>query len=140
MHPIISLCLIRPSHWTTTSRRKRTAKGSSATARTMWNHTTKSTTHLKAVDMAARTCMGAILAKGMVVTSMAISTIEDSGEITPMVITMDTKVSTAITQRPRGIFHRSLISNAKRLDIMPTAAQITSPLSLPSPIHFRKAK
>jgi hypothetical protein len=84
--------------------------------------------------------MGAILAKGMVVTSMAISTMEDSGEITTMVITMDTKVSTATTQRPRGIFHRSLVSNAKRLDIMPIAAQITSPLSLPSPIHFKKAK
>jgi hypothetical protein len=92
MHPTISLYLIRPSHWRTTSGRKRTAKGSSATARTMWNHTTRSTTHLKAVDMAVHTSMGAISAKGMVVTSMAIRTMEDSGEITPVVIAMDTNV------------------------------------------------
>jgi hypothetical protein len=106
----------------------------------MWNHSTRSTTHLKAVDMAVRTSMGAISAKGMVVTSMDISTMEDLRETTPMVITMDTKVSTATTQRPRGIFHRSLVSNARRLVIMLTAAQKTSPLSLPSPIHFRKGK
>jgi hypothetical protein len=84
--------------------------------------------------------MGAISAKGMVVTSMAIDTMENSREATPMVITMDTKVSTATTQRPSGIFHRSLSSSARRLVIMPTAAQKTSPLSLPSPIHSRKVR
>jgi hypothetical protein len=84
--------------------------------------------------------MGAISAKGMVVTSLAIDIMEDSRETTSMVITMDTKVSTAITQRPRGIFHRSPASSARRLDIMLTAAQKTSPMSLPSPIHFRKVR
>jgi hypothetical protein len=74
----------------------------------------------------------------MVITSMLTGTMEGLRETTPMVITMDTKVSTATSQRPRGIFHRSLVSNARRLVIMLTAAQKTSPLSLPSPIHFRK--
>jgi hypothetical protein len=114
--------LIRPSHWTTTSGRKRTAKGSSATARTMWNHTTRTTSHLKAVDMAVRTSMGAISAKGMVVTSMAISIMEDSGEITPVVIAMDTMVSIAITQKQKRTSLTSLVSSAKRLDTLPTIA------------------
>jgi hypothetical protein len=134
--------LIRPSHWITTSGRKRTAKGSSAIARLMWNHSTRSTIHLKAVDMVVRTSMGAISAKEMVVTSMAISTMEDSRETISMairmVITMGTMDSTTTTQRPRRISHMSLASSARRLDIMLAAAQRTSPLSLPSPIHFRK--
>jgi hypothetical protein len=86
--------------------------------------------------------MGAILAREMVVTSMAISTMEDSRETIStaitMVITMRTMDNTATTQKPRRISHRSLASSAKRMDIMLTAAQRTSPLCLPSPIHFRK--
>jgi hypothetical protein len=55
-----------------------------------------------------------------------------------MVITMGTMDSTTTTQRPRRISHMSLASSARRLDIMLAAAQRTCPLSLPSPIHFRK--
>jgi hypothetical protein len=136
--------LIRPSHWTTTSGTKRTAKGSSAVGRLMWNHSTGSTIHLRAVDMVVRTSMGAISAREMVVTSMAISTMEDSRETIStaitMVITMGTMDSTATTQKLRRISHRSLASSAKRLDIMPIAAQRTSPLSFLSPIHFRKER
>jgi hypothetical protein len=82
--------------------------------------------------------MEAISIKEMVVTLMSIGIMEDSREITPMVITMGTMDSTATTQKPRRISHRSLASSARRLDIMLVAARRTSPLSLPSPIHFRK--
>jgi hypothetical protein len=70
--------------------------------------------------------MEAISAKEMVVTSMAIDTMEDSRETTPMaitiVITMGTMDSTATTQKPRRISHKSLASSARRLDIMLVAA------------------
>jgi hypothetical protein len=84
--------------------------------------------------------MGAVSAKGMVVTSMAISTMEDLGEITLVVITMDTMASITTTQKPRRTSLTSPVSSARRLVIMPPAAQKTSPLSLPSPIHFRKVR
>jgi hypothetical protein len=140
MLQIISLCLIRPSLWTTTSRKKRTVKGSSVTARAMWNHSTRSTTHLRAVVMAAPTSMGVVSTKETVVTSTAISTMEDSRETAPVNITVDTMVSIATTLNPRRTSLASLASSARRLVIIPPAAQKTSPLSLPSPVHFRRAK
>jgi hypothetical protein len=79
--------------------------------------------------------MGAVLAREVVVTSMAISTMEDSREKTPMVITMD---NTATTQKPRRISHTSPVSSARRLDNLQTIALRRSPMSLPRPIHFRK--
>jgi hypothetical protein len=123
-----------------TSRKKRTIKGSSVTARAMWNHSTRSTTHLRAVDMAARTSMGVVSIKEMVVTSTVISIVEDSRETTPVDITMDTMVSIATTLNPRKTSLTSPVSSARRLVIIPPAAQKTSPLSLLSPVHFRKAK
>jgi hypothetical protein len=63
----------------------------------MWNHSTRSTIHLRAVDMVVRTNMEVVLAREAVVTSMAIGTMEDSRETTPMVITIDTMVSIATT-------------------------------------------
>jgi hypothetical protein len=110
----------RPSHWTTTSGRKRTIKGNLATARTMWNHSTRSTTHLRAVDMVVHTSMGAVSAREVVVTSMAIRTMENSRETTPMVITMDTMVSTTTTQKPRRISHTLPVSSTRRLDTLQT--------------------
>jgi hypothetical protein len=86
--------LIRLSHWITTSGRKRTARGSSATARLTLNRSTRSTIHLKTVEMVVCTGMEAISAKEMVATSTAIDPMEDSGETTPMAITMETMVST----------------------------------------------
>jgi hypothetical protein len=90
------------------------------------------------VDIAVHTSMGAISAREMVVTSMAIDTMEDSRETTPMVITMDTMVSSATTQEPRKISHTSPVSSARRLDTLQTIALRQSPMSLPSPIHYRK--
>jgi hypothetical protein len=78
----------------------------------------------------------------MVVTLMAIGTMEDSGETTPMaitmVITMEAMVSTTTTQKLRRISRRSLASSARRLDIMLIAAQRISLMNLPSPMHFGK--
>jgi hypothetical protein len=130
--------LIKLSHWITTSGRKRTARGSLAMARLTLNCSTRSTIHLNAVEMVVRTDMEAISAKEMVVTLMAIGTMEDSGETTPMAITMEAMVSTATTQKLRRISRRSLASSARRLDIMLIAAQRISLMNLPSPMHFGK--
>jgi hypothetical protein len=122
MLQIISLYLIRPSPWTTTSRKKRTKKGSSVSARAMWNHSTRSTTHLRAVDMAALTSMGIISTKEMVATLAAISIVEVSRETAPMDITVDTMVSITTTLNPRRTSLASLASSARRLVIIPPAA------------------
>jgi hypothetical protein len=115
-------------------------KGSSVTVRAMWNHSTRSTTHLRAVDMATLTSMGVISIKEMVATSTTISIVEVSRETAPMDITVDTMVSIATTLNPRRTSLASPVSSARRLVIIPPAAQKTSPLRLPSPIHFRRAK
>jgi hypothetical protein len=140
MLQIIRLYLIRPSLWTTTSRKKRTVKESSVTTRAMWNHSTRSTTHLRAVDTAALTSMGIVSTKEMVATSTAISIVEVSRETAPVDITVDTTVSIATTLNPRRTSLASLASSARRLVIIPPAARKTRPLSLPSPIHSRRAK
>jgi hypothetical protein len=137
---IISLYLIRLSLWTTTSRKRRTVKGSSVTARAMWNYSTRSTTHLRAVDLAALTSMGFVSIKEMVATSTTISIGEVSRETAPMGIMVDTMVSIATTLNPRKTSLTSPVSSERRLVIIPPAAQKTRPLSLPSPIHFRRAK
>jgi hypothetical protein len=134
--------LIKLSHWITTSGRKRTARGSLAMARLTLNCSTRSTIHLNAVEMVVRTDMEAISAKEMAVTLMAIGTMEDSEETTPMtitmVITMGTMDSTATTQKPRRISHISPISSARRLDILQTIALRRSLMNLPSLIHSRR--
>jgi hypothetical protein len=140
MLQIISLCLIRLSRWTTTSRKKRTVKGSSVIARVMWNHSTRNTTQLRAVDMATLTSMGVISAKEMVATSTTINIVEVSREATPVVIAMVIMVSIATTLNPRKTSLTSPVSSARRLVIIPPAAQKTNPLRLPSPIHFRRGK
>jgi hypothetical protein len=81
-------------------------------------------------------------AKEMVATSIAIGTMEDSGETTPMaitmVITMETMVSTVTTQKLRRISRISHASSARRMDTIPQAARRISLMNLPSPIHFRR--
>jgi hypothetical protein len=120
--------------------KKRTVKGSSVTARAMWNHSTRSTIHLRAVDMAALTSMGIVSTKEMVATSTAISIVEVSRETAPVDISVDPMVSIATTPNPRRTSLASLVSSARRMVTIPPAAQKTRPLSLPSPIHFRRAK
>jgi hypothetical protein len=122
MLQIISLCLIRLSLWTTTSRKKRTVKGSSITAKVMWNHSRRNTTHLRAVDMAARTSMGVVSIKEMVATSTAISIMEVSRETAPMDIIVDIMVSIATTLNPRRTSLASLVSSARRMVTIPPAA------------------
>jgi phosphoribosylaminoimidazole-succinocarboxamide synthase len=58
-------------------------------------------------------------------------------EIT-MVITMETMVSTATTQKLRRISRISHASSARRMDTIPQAAQRISLMNLPSPIHSRR--
>jgi hypothetical protein len=111
-------------------------------ARLILNCSTRSTIHLKVVEMVVLTGMEAISAKEIVATSMAIDTMEDSGETTPMaitvVITMETMVSTTTTQKLRRISRISHASSARRMDTIPQAAQRTSLMNLPNPIHSRR--
>jgi hypothetical protein len=81
--------------------------------------------------------------KAMVATSMATSTMEDSGETTPMVTTMGTTVTTmegmvsaASTQMARRISPTSPASSARRMGTTPTLAQRTSQMMLLNLTHF----
>jgi hypothetical protein len=80
MLPTISLCSIRPSHWITTSRRKKTVRGSLATARLTLNTPTRGTTPLEEMEMVA--------------TQMAMGTMVKTRETTPMATRMETMVTT----------------------------------------------
>jgi hypothetical protein len=139
----ISPCRIRLSPWITTSRKKRTARGSSIMARLTMGIPIRETTSLKVMEM--------------VVTPMAIGTMVETRETTPMEvmvtkmeemditmettvtrmeeieITMETMVSITITQKLRRISLISHASIARRKDIIPQTAQ-----NLPSPIHSRR--
>jgi hypothetical protein len=55
-----------------------------------------------------------------------------------MVITMETMVSTATTQKLRRISRIPHASSARRMDTIPQAAQRISLMNLPSPIHSRR--
>jgi hypothetical protein len=120
--------LIKLSLWTTTSGRKRIVRENSVVARTTLSPSTRSTTLLRAVGMEVHTGMEAT-SKAMVATSMATSTMEDSGETTPMVITMGTTdttmeemVSAVSTRMPRRISPTSHASSARRLGTTPPLA------------------
>jgi hypothetical protein len=106
--------LIRLSHWITISQRKRTARGSSAMARLTLDLPIRDTTSPKVMEM--------------VVTPMAIGTMVEIRETTPMEamvtrmekmeITMETMVSTTTTQKLRKISRISHASIARRKDII----------------------
>jgi hypothetical protein len=113
------------------------------------NHFTRNTISLRAVEMETRTGIEATSTKAMVATSMAIDTMEDSGETTPMAITMVITVGTidttmkeldnAIsTQMLRRISQTSPATSARRLDTTPTTAQRTRLMIQSSPIHSRR--
>jgi hypothetical protein len=92
----------------------------------------------------------------MVVTPMAIGTMVETRETTPMditmeamvtrmeemeitmVIKMETVVSTTTTQKLRRISRISHASSASRRDTIPQATQRISLMNLPSPIHSRR--
>jgi hypothetical protein len=92
----------------------------------------------------------------MVVTPMAIGTMVETRETTPMditmeamvtrmeemeitmVTTMETMISTTKTQKLRRISLISHASSARRRDTIPQVAQRTSLMNLPSPIHSRR--
>jgi hypothetical protein len=129
--------LIKLSLWTTISGRKRTARGNSAVARLTLSLSTRSTTSLRAVEMEIHTGMVATLTKATVATSMAIGTMEDSGETTPMAITMVTTMvimdttmeemdGAILTQLPRRISPTSHALSVRRLGTTPTLAQRTA--------------
>jgi hypothetical protein len=89
--------------------------------------------------------MEATSTKVMVETSMATGIMEDSGETTPMVITvetMDTTVeemdNTVSTRMPRRIFPVSPASSVRRHGSTPPTAQRTSQRMQPSPIRSRR--
>jgi hypothetical protein len=79
---------------------------------------------------------GGRFSKEMEATLTAISIMEVSRETAPV----DTMVSIATTLNPRRTFLASLVSSARRMVTIPPATQKTRPLSLPSPIHFRRGK
>jgi hypothetical protein len=73
--------------------------------------------------------MEATSTKAMVATLMATGTMEDSGETTPMVTTMETMGTTreemgttVSTQMPKRISPTSLGTGVRRLDTTPTTA------------------
>jgi hypothetical protein len=112
--------LIRLSHWITTSRRKRTARGSSAKERPTLNLSIRDTTSLKAMEMVVTPmAIGAMVETRetlpMDITMETMVTRMEEMEIT-MVITMETVVSTTTTQKLRRISLISHASSARRRD------------------------
>jgi hypothetical protein len=110
------------------------------------NHTEpfhKSTTPLRVVGMETLTGTDATSQREMVATSMAIGTMEDSRETTPMAITImvttmgETDI-TVSTQMPRRISPMPHASSVRRLGTTPQAAQRTRQMTQPSPIHSRR--
>jgi hypothetical protein len=142
MLPVTRLYLIKLSHWTTTSGRKRTAKGDSMEARTTLNPFTRGTTPLRVVGMGTPTSMEDTSPMAMVATSMARGTMEDSGETTPMAIIMDITMGemdiAVSTQMPRRISPTSHASSVRRLGTTPQAVHRIRQMKLPSPIHSRR--
>jgi hypothetical protein len=138
MPPIISLCLIKLSLWTTTYRRRKIAREGSMVARVILNLYTRNTIFLKAVVVVTFTNIVVTLTGEMVTIPMAIDTMEDLEETIPMVITMEIMVSTVTTQSLRRISRQSPASNARRMVIMQTHVQRRSPVKSPSPIRFRR--
>jgi hypothetical protein len=139
------LYLIKLLPWTIILGRRRTARGSSTMAKITPNPFTRSTIFLMAVEVEVHTGMEATTIEEMVATSMAIGTMEDSGETTPIVITMGTMDTTKAemdrtvsTQMPRRISPTSPTTSARRMGTTPPTAQKTSQRMQPSPIRSRR--
>src|SRR4051794_5326159 len=94
MHPITSLCLIKPSPWITTSGRKRTAKGSLAITRTTRIYLTRSIILMREMEVTVLIALEVTFIEGMVTTIMAIGSMVTTGTITPVETAM--VITTAI--------------------------------------------
>jgi hypothetical protein len=137
--------LIKLSLWTTTLGRRKILRGSSTVARPTLNLSTRGTTPPRVVEMEVHTGMEVTSPRAMVATSMAMGTMEDSGETIPMAITMGTmditmgEMGIAIsTQMPRRISPTSPATSARRMGTIPPAVQRTSQMMQPSPTHSRR--
>src|SRR3954468_127911 len=111
MHPITSLCLIKPSLWTTTSGRKKTARGSLAVTGPTRKSLTRSIILMREVEATVLIALEVTSTGEMATTIMAIGPMVTTGIIT-MVITMaiamdlimGTTDSSAPTLRARGTY------------------------------------
>src|SRR3954452_12235164 len=109
MHPTTSLCLIKPSHWTTTSGRKKTARGSLAVTGATLTSLTRSIILLREVEATVPIALEVtstgktattIMATGPMVTTGIIAPVETAMVITTAIAmnlimgTMDSRVPT----------------------------------------------
>src|SRR4051812_43557096 len=146
MHPTSSLCLIKPSHWTTTSGRKKTARGSLAVTGPTWTSLTRNIIPLREVEATVLIALEVTSIGETATTIMAIGPMVTTGTITPleiaMVITMaiamdlimGTTDSRVPTLKARGAYQRLPATSARRMGITPTTAQKGRLMMLPSPI------
>jgi hypothetical protein len=140
--------LIKPSPWTTISRRRRTARGSLAIRVTL-SHSTRSTILLMGMEVIAHTGITVISTRGMATISMVTSSMEDPGEIIPMGITVEKMaVTMGVTHTPMEIMASTdtiqktcpilPATSVRRLGTFPLIARRISPLKLPKQIHSRR--
>src|SRR3954454_138091 len=135
MHPTTSLCLIKQSHWATTSGRKKTARGSLAVTGPTRTSLTRNIILLREVESTVLIALEVTSTGETATTIMAIGPMVTTGTITPvetvMVITtaiaMDVIMGTTDirvpTLRARGTYQRLLATSAGILGITPTTAQ-----------------
>jgi hypothetical protein len=145
MHQTTRLYLIKLLLWIITLGRRKTIRGNYTMAKVTPNPSIRSITSLMVMEVGTHTGMEATLTEAVVATSMATSTMEDSGETTPMVTivgtmdtTMEEMVTAVSTQMSRRTSPTSLVSSARRMDTTPPTVQITSQIMLPSPTHSRR--
>src|SRR3954453_12510002 len=146
MHPTTSLCLIKPSHWTTTSGRKKTARGSLAVIGPTQMSLTRSIILMREVEATVLIALEVTSTGETATTIMSIGPMVTTGTITPvetaMVITtaiamdliMGTTNSRVPTLKARGTYQRLLATSARKMGITPTTAQKRRLRKLPSPI------
>src|SRR3954452_24928091 len=150
MHPTTSLCLIKPSHWTTTSGRKKTARGSLAVTGPTRMSLTRNIILLREVEATVLIALEVTSTGETATTIMAIGPMVTTGTITPVqtamvittTITMDLIMGTTDRRIPtlkaRGTYQRLLATSARRMGITPITAQKGRLMMLPSPIPSRR--
>src|SRR3954471_20100149 len=131
MHPTTSLCLIKPSHWTTTSGRKKTARGSLPVTGPTRTSLTRNIILMREVEATVLITLEVTSTGETATTIMVIGPMVTTGTITQVetamviatAIAMDlilgTTDSRAPTLRARGTYQRLLASSAGRLGIIP---------------------
>src|SRR4051812_31235035 len=135
MHPTTSLYLIKPSHWTTTSGRKKPARGSLAVIGPTRTSLTRNIILLSEVEATVLIALEVtstgetattIMAIGPMVTTGTITLVETAMVIT-MAIAMDLIMGTTDSRVPtlkaRGTYQRLFATSAGRIGITPTTTQ-----------------